>query len=142
MERTLSHSLASCSGLVRPARGLQRLAAAPAAVRRPRAAAPRAVAGLSRESLMQQPNLNAPSEEELGSPVVAVSKPARRHLPPPARALARRHCTQSARSRWPRTTNSAALALHYMPGSWGLARRRAPAVRCVLPLPAVHRSAR
>ncbi|PRW20350.1 Thioredoxin H2-2 [Chlorella sorokiniana] len=75
MERALSHSLASCSGLARPARGLQRLAAAPAAVRRPRAAAPRAVAGLSRESLMQQPNLNAPSDEELGSPVVAVHSP-------------------------------------------------------------------
>lgn len=75
MERTLSHSLASCSGrLVRPARSAQRLAAAPAVARRPaRAAAPRAVAGLSRESLMQQPNLNAPSEEEQGSPVTAVS---------------------------------------------------------------------
>lgn len=91
MERTLSHSLASCSGLAaRPARGLQRLAAVPAAVRRPRAAAPRAVAGLSRESLMQQPNLNAPSDEELGSPVVAVSKPGRRRpASPPAAALAR-----------------------------------------------------
>ena len=72
--RTLSHSLASCSGLARPVRSLQRLAAAPAVTRRAaRAAAPRAVAGLSRESLMQQPNLNAPSEEELASPVAAVS---------------------------------------------------------------------
>lgn len=134
MERALSHSLASCSGLARPARSLQRLAAAPAAVRRPRAAAPpRAVAGLSRESLMQQPNLNAPSDEELASPVVAVSNPAAAAATPLPRALARRRCRHLSLARRPRTTNLAAPALVHRPGSPAAPARAAHLLRGASP---------
>lgn len=76
MERALSHSLASCSGLVaRPARLQARPAAAAPRVARV-ALRPAAVAGLGRDSsatMNTSSGLNAPSAEEMASPVTAVS---------------------------------------------------------------------